>query len=452
MLHRQAREARRSPSVFIPFCFFDPNGRPIRQSAVHLELQQFLTAHRKALIELPRDHGKSFQVCARLVWELGQNPSLRVKLVCATEQLAAERSRFLRSAIAENRRVRLVFPGLVPAQPWAAEQFTVRRPTGILGPTVSAAGVGTGSTGARADLLVCDDIVDVRSLTSPAERQRVIETFTNNLVNLLEPDGRLWNLSTPWHPDDLNARLRRNPAYQLFRQAVGPNFEPVWPEKWPVERLRVRRDEIGEASFARGYRLLAIDPGELLIPADWVQFWQQPWPVENEADSERLLAIDPAVSNSTRADATGMVLLARRLEPLEIRVLQATAVRLKAPELVEEIDRWDQLWQPNGILFETNAAFAGIHDLLVRHSRFGWKLQGITARQSKQSRIHALAIPVRHGLVKLRGAEPGGPHPSQQQLFQELTTFPYARHDDLADALALGVNHLLQVRQPRVWS
>src|SRR5437763_1868399 len=146
---RTARAARTSPDTVLAARFTDPLGGPIRQAEVHTELQAFLSAHRKALIELPRDHGKSVQVCGRVLWELGRNPGLRVKLVCATDPLAADRSRFLRDAIAGNPVLRRVFPDLTPGEPWAAEAFTVARPADVIGPTVSAVGVGTGSTGGR---------------------------------------------------------------------------------------------------------------------------------------------------------------------------------------------------------------------------------------------------------------------------------------------------------------
>lgn len=225
--------ARIDPDLFVSFCFRDAAGHPIAQSRVHQELQQFLGDHPKSLVELPRDHGKSFQVCCRVLWELGRNAALRVKVVCATEAVAAERSRFLRDAIAGNEMVRHVFPHLRPGSPWAAEAFAVARPADVIGPSVAAFGVGAGSTGTRADLLVCDDIVDVRALHSRAERERAAAFFHDNLLNLLEPDGRFWGLCTPWHPDDLNARLKRNPAFALFRHAVGDDLAPVWEAKWP---------------------------------------------------------------------------------------------------------------------------------------------------------------------------------------------------------------------------
>src|SRR5262249_44725579 len=159
---------------------------------------------------LPRDHGKSVQVCIRIIWELGRDPSLRIKMICATEEVAAERGRFLRAAIAGNPFVRAVFENLRPAKPWEADRFTVRRPAEAIGPSVTCLGVGSGATGTRADLLVCDDIVDVKAIRSKSDRDRVRTYFRENLMNLLEPGGRVWCLFTPWHPDDLNAELKRN--------------------------------------------------------------------------------------------------------------------------------------------------------------------------------------------------------------------------------------------------
>lgn len=437
---------RTDPSAFIPFALRDPHGRPLVQAAIHRDLQHFLSAHSRALVELPRDHGKTVQVCGRILWELGRNPGLRVKLVCATDALAADRSRYLREQIAGNPLVGIVFPHLVPGLPWAAEAFTVRRPAEAVGPSVAAFGVGTGSTGSRADLLVCDDIVDVRSLHSPGDRRRVRDYFTNNLLNLLEPDGRFWGLCTPWHPDDLNAHLKANRSYAVFRRAVGPNLEPVWAEKWSSEKLATRRAEIGEASFARGYRLITMSEGEVTIRPEWVRFWNEEWSREQ---TERLvLAVDPAVSAKKSADASALVLVGQVAN--DVRVLEAIGRRVRTPELVDLIDRFDRRWQPDVILFESNAAFAGIRDLLVRRTRFGPKVLGEAATRGKDARIAALSVAVQNGSVTLKG-NGGLVDASQRELFEQLTTYPFATHDDLADATAAGVEHLLSRKEPRVW-
>jgi hypothetical protein len=452
--------ARSDPDLFLRLCLTDPTGRPIAQAPVHQDLQAFLTAHRTALVEVPRDHGKTTQACGRIVWELGRNPALRVRLVCATDALAAERTRFLRALIETSPAIRAVFPHLTPARPWTAHAFTVARPAETVGPSVAAFGVGTGSTGARADLLVCDDVVDVRALRSKADRDRVADYFTNNLMNLLEPDGRFWGLCTPWHPDDLNARLKANPAFALFRRAVGPDLEPVWPAKWPARRLRRRLSEIGAAAFARGYRLVPLTEADLAIRKEWVRLWTDALP--RDAFDRVVLAVDPAVTEKQTADASALVVLGL-LRPscssppclpwgeTEVRCLEATARRLAAPELVDAIDAADRRWRPDVILFESNAGFAAVKDLLARHARFGPKVKGVTQSRSKKARVAAFAVVVQNGTFRVRGDGFGEPDPAQTDLYDEMTCFPFADHDDLLDAAAAGTAYLLDHPEPRVW-
>jgi predicted phage terminase large subunit-like protein len=445
-LVRQAVEqSRRDPAAFAAFAVTDPAGRALRLAPVHRELQAFLTRYSRALVELPRDHGKSVQVCIRLLWELGRNPGLRIRVVCASEALAVERGRFIRDAIRNNRRLRLVFPHLRPGIPWEAVRFTVRRPGQVMGPSVASVGVGAATTGARADLLVCDDIVDVRSFHSRADRERVAAYFHENLVNLLEPDGRLWCLFTPWHTDDLNARLKRNPAFALFRRPVGDDLEPVWPAKWPREALERRRTEIGSIAFARAYRLVCVPDEAVAIRPHWVQFWTAP-----AAHESIVLAVDPAVSVNARADASALVTLAKTAGN-EIRCLEAIARRVSAPDLVQLIDDADRRWRPDAILFEANAAFAAVRDLLMRHARFGPKIKGLIQTKDKAARVSAFSVPVENGCFRLKGDNRGGVDPGQQALFDEMTTFPAGEHDDLLDAAAFGTEELLNRVEPRVW-
>lgn len=433
---------------FIESCFTDSRGEPVRQAEVHRKLQEHLDEHPKALIELPRDHGKSFQVCCRVLWELGKNPGLRVKIVCATAAVAAERSRFLRDTISQNAAVRKALPALRAGKPWADRAFTIQRTSQTIGPSVAAFGVGAGSTGTRADLLVCDDLVDVRAIHSRAERDRVADYFTNNLMNLLEPDGRFWGLCTPWHADDLNARLKKNEAYKTFRRAVGPEFEPVWPEKWPAERLRERLAEVGSSSFARGYRLVPVTEEETPIRPAWVRFW-----VEPAECNAVVLSVDPAVSTSAKADRSALVLLGRTSTSggaVEVRVLACAARRVSAPDLMALIDAFDREWNPAVILFESNAAFQGIKELLARHARFGPKLKGVNQSADKGSRAAAFSVAVENGAFRLKG-DGGAVDAGQGELFDEMTTFPFGEHDDLLDAAATGTAFLLDRREPRAW-
>jgi phage terminase large subunit-like protein len=440
------RALYRSPTEvneFVQYCFADPLGKSLRQARVHRDLQAFLTAHRHGLVELPRDHGKSTQVAARLVWELGNNPGLRIQIVCATEALAAERGRFVRRAIEANPWVRMVFPHLTPGQPWSDTRLTVARPSDVIGPSLTAVGVGSGSTGARADLLVCDDIVDVKAIASRAERDRVKDHFRNNLLNLLEPDGRFWGLCTPWHRDDLNAELKRSGTYPLFRRAVGDDLTPVWPARWPRPALAARREEVGPVAFARGYRLVPLADDDVMIPAASVKFWADP----PEPD-QVILSVDPALSTHARADRSALVVLARCGH--EVRCLEAVARRVTTPDLVSLIATIDRLWSPSVIVFEGNGAFRGIADLMTRQAAFGPKVRQVNQTKDKGSRVAAFSVPVANGSFRLKGSG-GAVDPGQQELMDEMTTFPVGEHDDLLDAAATGTAYLLNAAEPRVF-
>jgi len=163
-----------------------------------------------------------------------------------------------------------------------------------------------------------------------------------------------------------------------------------------------------------------------------------------------ILSIDPAVSTKSTADQTALVTLGKT-STNEIHCLEAIARRVTAPEMMNLIDDADRRWYPDVILFESNAAFAGIKDLLMRQSTFGAKIKPVVQTRDKMSRVHAFSVPVENGSFRLRGIDPTHVHPSQQALFDEMTTFPFGEHDDLLDAAATGTAYLLDRPEPRVW-
>ena len=294
----------------------------------------------------------------------------------------------------------------------------------------------------------------------------------------------------------MNAELKRNTRYAVFRRPVSPDLAPVWAAKWPAEKLAERRAEIGDAGFARGYLLTPVSEKDLVIRPEWVRFWGPE--VRREGYERVVLAIDPAVSEKERADRTAAVVVGmwiggtssppplwgRSSTPQElagggwneepptrldfvspssptrgeeeekngrqVHVLAAHARRVRPSELVSWVADLDREWHPDVILFESNGAFAAVLELLQKEPGFGPKVVGRTATGSKRSRMEALSVRVQSGTVRLRGTDTT-PDPAQQELWAELTSYPFGDHDDLADAAAMGSAELLARPVPRAW-
>lgn len=62
-------------------------------------------------------------------------------------------------------------------------------------------GIGTSITGKHADIVITDDIVNIKDRISKAERERTKIQYME-LQNILNRGGRLINTGTPWHKED----------------------------------------------------------------------------------------------------------------------------------------------------------------------------------------------------------------------------------------------------------
>lgn len=117
-------------------------------------------------------------------------------------------------------------------------------------------GIGTSGslTGKHADIIITDDIINLKDRLSAAERQRTRSVY-QELQNIRNPGGRIINTGTPWHKEDAFAIMP--PAEQFDCYSTGL----LSPGK--LEQLKKSMEP---SLFAANYELKHIAAEDALFP------------------------------------------------------------------------------------------------------------------------------------------------------------------------------------------
>jgi len=211
-----------------------------------------------------------------MIWEMGKDPNIRIKVITAADELTSKIKFEVRQNLANNPKVREVFPKLQPyggGNSWGTGDILVNRKALSRDPTLGGSAVLSTGVGGRADLMIFDDVVSFRNAVYyPSLRETVKEAVRSVWLNLLTPNGRAIYIGTPWHTEDLTSELEKNSDWHLWKKpAINPDkiavpkgaTPPVlWPQRWSVDALMKRRGSIGERAFSRQFLLEPLSPGE----------------------------------------------------------------------------------------------------------------------------------------------------------------------------------------------
>lgn len=127
--------------------------------------------------------------------------------------------------------------------------------TGTKGtPQLICLGIHTSLTGKHSDYIFTDDIVNVQDRTSQAERNSTKIQY-QELQNVKNRDGRIFNTCTPWHKQDAISELMPNKKY----------YDCYSTGLITAEKLRGLRDSMDPSLFAANYELKHIASDKALF-------------------------------------------------------------------------------------------------------------------------------------------------------------------------------------------
>ncbi|MBK1658059.1 phage terminase large subunit [Paracraurococcus ruber] len=226
-----------------------------------------------------RGCGKSTLVGLFCVWRLLRAPDTRILVLAADQALAVK-------MVAQVRRILERHPLCAHLRPdgpgdWAMDRFTVARNAVLRDPSMLAQGISGNITGARADLIICDDVEVAGNCDTPAKRAELRERL-NESEFVLVPGGTMLFVGTPHCADTIYAPATKPDAHlRGYRRLVLPlldaNGDSAWPERFTAPGIAALRDRVGPLAFARQMLLQPVAEAALrLDPALIIQYGEEP--------------------------------------------------------------------------------------------------------------------------------------------------------------------------------
>ena len=190
---KQIRAAKKDPGAFIEYCFRnEKTGKVLKNAPFHEEWQEFFTNNKWAILISPIEHSKTWQIgIGRAIWEIGQNPNIRILLIGESEPSAKKLLKIIKREIIENERVHEVFPELRRSSnhedPWSSTEITVERDRRMKEPTIQARGAKAKSIlGSRLDLIIIDDLLNIENTGSKTVRDSLEYWFDTTVFSRIQ--------------------------------------------------------------------------------------------------------------------------------------------------------------------------------------------------------------------------------------------------------------------------
>lgn len=173
-----------------------------------------------------RGVGKSYITAAFIVWLLFLNPDLKIMVVSANGDYAAEISKFIKKIIYGIDWLHHLIP---KSSEDRVDLWTVASAKPSKDPSVKSVGITGQLTGSRADIILFDDVEVPKNSQTHHARERLASLVTE-ASDVLKPDdaSRIIYLGTPQVEDSLYIKL----LDRGYKMRVYPSEIPEKPENY----------------------------------------------------------------------------------------------------------------------------------------------------------------------------------------------------------------------------
>lgn len=431
--------------------FFFPHHLSLDTPRFHQELYDILEKNpRRLAIAAPRGHAKStiFDL-VYLTWLIVHKKTRFTLLISDTYSQSNLFLETLKAEFESNERLRAFYGDLV-TEKWSEDEIVLapktpkfKKKTGSDqgGVMVKALGANMKVRGLkyrnfRPDMVVVDDLENDEMVESRERRDKLSRWFNGALIPSLAPEGRIVIIGTILHYDSLLNNLldeKRYPGWEKKLYRAINNGQALWPEHLNLSQLEsIKQNYLREGQGFLFYQEYMNDP----VSDEFRKFKFEKLkyfdPKEQEGKTMNVyLTIDRAYAMDKTADYTAFVVVGVDNDN-RWYVLHAERVRISEKDLIDKIFDLKSFYSPIKVGIEQKSYLYTLKPTLdsemQRRNQFFVIQELKDLGRSKALRIEALLPRYEAGAIFLKKG--------QDELVDELTTFPKGTHDDLIDALA----------------
>ena len=243
----------------------------------NVEWFSMIQLYRLLCLIAARDHSKSFSCSfAYPLWRLyryHRDTALRsypsdIKfykegmLITNEYKLAKKLIKKVREEAEQNPILReRLFPGYNTSG-WGSESLVCKN-----GAEMTLSSFRTSNRGPHPGWIICDDFLDKSAMYSKEQRDKFVEVFNAEVMNMLLPQGQCLVVGTPFHEKDLYATLKEDPQWAVFEYpAVFPDGHLLWRNRYDFEALKNKRISLGSMIFSREILVRPISDSTSIFP------------------------------------------------------------------------------------------------------------------------------------------------------------------------------------------
>ncbi len=302
----------------------------------------------------------------------------------------------------------------------------------------------------RPDLIIADDVEDMASVKTREGRNKTFDWYTSEIIpagdthtkriaigNLLHEDSLLMRLKERIENDEIDGVYYEFPIISKNRS--------LWPGKYPDKASlnNLRRSVANRVAWEREYMLRIVPDEDQVIDPRWIQYYDE-LPARTEANQyiNSFLSVDLAISQKATADCTAIIVihvfgheLANRKYYIDKRFVNDRITHLATLDTIASmynalLSKWEQ--KPRVLVEEVQYQAAVLEQLSDRKVQS----RGIKIHTDKRARLQLASPLFEQGMVYFPTDRAVAP------IIQQLVGFGVEKHDDLADAVSMGLNYI----------